>query len=86
MPSIWGGLLEELLLGPALLLGLTVELDVLQGHVLPLPQDEQVDEGGQGLRVIGAGPPRHESAGLSSGRSSDRRGSPARSSMFSTLE
>ena len=58
-----GGLLEKLLLGPALLLGLAVELDVLQGHVLPLTQDEQVDEGGQGLRVIGAGPPRHDERG-----------------------
>ena len=35
-----GGLLEELLLAPALLLGLAVQGNVLQGDLLPFSQDE----------------------------------------------
>ena len=62
-PRDLGGLLKELLLGPALLPGLAVELDVLQGDLLALAHHEQVNEGGQGLRIIGAGPPRHDQRG-----------------------
>ena len=50
---------EELLLTPALLPGLAVELDNLHTHVLPFPQDEQIHKGGQGLWIKGAGSPRH---------------------------
>ena len=42
----FGRLQQELLLGPALVSGLTVEVDVLQGDLLPLPQDKEVHKGG----------------------------------------
>ena len=58
-----GRLPEQLLLGPVLVPGPAVEGDVLQGDLLPLPQHEEVHKGGQGFRVIGAGPPRHHQRG-----------------------
>ena len=55
-----GGLPQKLLLAPALLLGLAIQGDVLQGDLLPFTQDKQVHEGGQRLRVIAAGTARHD--------------------------
>ena len=58
-----GGGLEEFLLAPALLPGLPVELDDLHADLLPLPKDEEVHKGGQGLRIVGAGTARHHNGG-----------------------
>ena len=58
-----GGLLQELLLRPALLFGLLIQVDVLQGDILSLPQNEEVHKGGQRLGVIAAGPPCHHKGG-----------------------
>ena len=54
---------QELLLVPALLPGLPVELDELHAHVLPLAQDKQIHKGGQRLWIEGAGASRHHDGG-----------------------